>query len=502
MTSSRRLASATLLAGLVGPAALLAQPSGGTNLPSDSASGPTNLSYKRVSITPVGFFAAEGLYRQRTEQADMPSSWNAIPFTHTAQGQISEFRGSGRQSRLGVLGEGRLSQVAVAGYFEGDFLSAGISSNSNESNSYTFRMRQFFAQAAFKNGFTVTGGQMWSLIAANRQGITARGEYVPSTIDAQYVPGFDWSRQFAARLTYRASPNLTVAGSLEEPQTTFSVRGSPNASVRVLAQQVGGSTLNSTTNYSYDVAPDAIVKVAIDQPGVAHFELKALGRIFRDRIYAVSTSALGGAATNGGANNYTTTAGGVGASVFLPIQKKVDVGLNALYGRGIGRYGTSQIADATLNAQGQVVPIRAAHGLATIDLHATKALDFYGYGGGEYAYRTAGVTSTGAPIGYGSGLVNNTGCETELLPPAGGIAASAVGTCNADTRFVAQGTGGLVYRFYRGTRGTVQFGLQYSHTERTTWSSNATATATSGGPRFQPLATENIVLTSFRYYLP
>lgn len=507
---SRSLVTTAVLAALAGPATILAQPSGGTNLPSDSATGPTNLRYKGVSITPIAFFAAEAFYRQRTLQSDMPSSFNALPFTRTAQGQLSEFRGSARQSRLGVLGEGRLAQVTASGYFEGDFLSSGTSSNSNESNSYPFRVRQFWAQAAFKNGFTVTGGQMWSLLAANRQGIVVRGEYVPSTIDAQYVPGFDWARQFGARLTYRAGPNFSIAGSLEEPQTTFTTHGTLNPTVAVLANQPGGSALNATTNYSYDVAPDAIVKIALDQPGVAHFELKAMGRIMRDRIYTVvpgTTTTVGTTttttpATNGGATNYTTTAGGVGASLFLPIQKTVDVGLNALYGRGIGRYGSSQIADATLNAQGQVVPIRAAHGLATIDLHATPALDIYAYGGGEYAYRTAGVNTGGKGVGYGSALANNTGCETELLPAGGSISAPTAGTCTADTRFVAQGAGGFWYRFYRGNRGTVQFGVQYSHTERSTWSSNATAAAATGGPRVQPLAADNMVFTSFRYYLP
>lgn len=501
MTQRRPLVTAAVLAALAGPATLLAQPSGGTNLPSDSAAGPTNLRYKGVSITPVAFFAAEGFYRQRTLEADMPSSYNALPFSRTAQGQLSEFRGSARQSRLGVLGEGRLSQVTATGYFEGDFLSAGTSSNSNESNSYTFRVRQFWAQAAFKSGVTITGGQTWSLLAANKQGIAVRGEIVPATIDAQYVPGFDWARQFSARLTYRASPHFTIAGSLEEPQTTVTVRGNNyNPNVLPLYAQLGGGALNGTANYSYDVAPDAIVKLAFDQPGVAHFEVKALGRIMRDRIYTVIPASGTTAASNGGATNYTTTAGGVGASLFLPIQKTVDIGLNALYGRGIGRYGTSQLADATFNAQGQLVPIRAAHGLATIDLHATPALDIYAYGGGEYAYRTAGVNTAGKPIGYGSALVNNTGCETELLPAS--TTGPATGTCNADTRFVAQGTGGFWYRFYRGTRGTVQFGIQYSHTERATWSSNATASAATGGPRVQPLATDNMVYTSFRYYLP
>ncbi|HEY0779473.1 MAG TPA: hypothetical protein VGD56_16010 [Gemmatirosa sp.] len=507
MIQRRPLATAAVLAALVAPAVVLAQPSGATNLPSDSASGPSNLSYKGVRITPIGFFAAEALYRQRTVQSDLPTSFNAIPFTHTAQGQLSEFRGSARQSRLGVLGEGRLSTVNVSGYFEGDFLSSGTSSNSNESNSYPFRVRQFWAQAAFKNGFTFTGGQMWSLTTPDRKGIATRAEYIPSVIEAQYVVGYDWARQFGARLTYQANNNVWLAASLEEPQTTVTARGSVNSNVAVLYGQPGGGALNATANYSYDVAPDAHIKLAFE-PGFGHFELKAVGRIFRDRIYTVipGTSTTVGTTTtttpasNGGASNYTTTAGGVGASIFLPIQKVVDIGFNGLYGRGIGRYGTSQLPDATLNAQGQIVPVRAAHGLATVDLHATPALDLYGYGGIEYAYRTSDVNSAGKGVGYGSALLNNTACDVELLPTS--TTTPVNGGCNADTRMVYQGAGGFWYRFYRGTRGTVQFGVQYSHTERATWSSNATSTASTGGARVQPLATENMVFTSFRYYLP
>lgn len=501
MIQRRSFVTATVLAALIGPVTLLAQPSGGTNLPSDSATGPTNLRYKGVSITPVAFFAAEALFRQRNESADMPSSFNSIPFTHTASGQLSEFRGSARQSRIGVLGEGRLPQVTASGYFEGDFLSAGISSNSNESNSYTFRVRQFWAQAAFKNGYTVSGGQMWSLMTVERKGIATRAEYLPAVIDAQYVVGYDWARQLGLRLTYQANKGTWLAASLESPQTTFSARGTLDPTVAVLYGQSGGSALNGTANYSYDVAPDALVKLTFE-PGFGHYELKAVGRIFRDRIYAVvPPTTTGGTATNGGANNYTTTAGGVGGSAYFPIQKVADIGFNVLYGRGIGRYGSSQLPDATLNAAGEVVPIRAFHGLTTVDLHPTPHLDIYGYGGIEYAYRTPGVNAAGKGIGYGSPLLNNTGCDTESLPSS--ATGPAAGTCNADTRMLYQGAGGFWYRFYRGSRGTLQFGVQYSHTERATWSSNAvSSTVLTGGPRVQPLATENMVFTSFRYYLP
>ena len=502
MSQRRSLVTATVLATLAGPATLLAQGTPRGSEPGIDSTGPSTLRFRGVSITPIGFFAAEALYRQRNVTADVASPFNAIPFSSTANGQLSEFRASGRQSRLGVLGEGRLSDVNLTGFFEGDFLSAGITSNSNESNSYTFRMRQFWGQAAFKNGFTITGGQMWSLLAPGRKGIANRNEYLPSTIDAQYVVGFDWARQLGLRAAYRYSPQVMAAVSLEEPQTTFGTRGTLNPDVAIFVQQAGntsGGSLLNTSNYSLDVAPDAHVKLAFD-PGYGHFELKAVGRLMRDRIYTVIPAVGTVAASNGGARNSTTAAGGVGATAALNYGKLFEVGLNGLYGRGIGRYGSGQLPDATVNERGEIVPIRAAHGLVTLDIHPQGQLDVYVYGGAEHAYRTAGVNTAGRGVGYGSPLLNNTGCDVEALPVS--ATASASGACNADTRSLYEGTGGFWYRFYRGNRGTVQWGVQYSYVTRNTWSSNATATATTGGPTVHPIATQNTLMTSFRYYLP
>ena len=53
-----------------------------------------------------------------------------------------------------MLAEGRLKLAKLSGYVEADFLSAGVTSNNNESNSYTLRQRQAWGQAAFDNGLS------------------------------------------------------------------------------------------------------------------------------------------------------------------------------------------------------------------------------------------------------------------------------------------------------------------------------------------------------------
>src|SRR5690242_14132051 len=328
--------------------------------------GPTTLRYKGVNLTPIGFFAAEAIFRSGNETADMGSSFNGIPFNHTTNGQMSEFRMSARQSRIGMFAEGKTSDINYTGYWEADFLSAGVTSNSNESNSYSLRVRQIFGQAALTNGFTVAGGQTWSLITTNKTGVSPRGEDVPLTIDAQYAVGFNWARQAGIRLSQKMSDHSWLALSIEEPEMTFAARNAPAGFV---IWQPGGSQLNQLTNYSTDLAPDVIGKLAVE-PGFGHWELKALGRVFRERFVDPTGK-------NGGSRNQTRYAGGIGAGAFMQFAKSADLTVSGLYGRGIGRYGTSQLADATVGADSSLIPIRAAQGMAELDMHATPKLEIY-----------------------------------------------------------------------------------------------------------------------------
>ena len=56
------------------------------------------------------------------------------------------------QSRASLLAETKIGSVKGTGYYEADFLGAGTTSNNRQTNSYVFRQRQVWAQAAFDNG--------------------------------------------------------------------------------------------------------------------------------------------------------------------------------------------------------------------------------------------------------------------------------------------------------------------------------------------------------------
>src|SRR6185437_10549958 len=84
---------------------------------------PLALRYKGLTITPVAFFAFEGVWRQHTLNSDVNSPFNNIPFPSANEYQASELNFSARQSRLGGLFEAKpTSNMNLTGYFESDFL--------------------------------------------------------------------------------------------------------------------------------------------------------------------------------------------------------------------------------------------------------------------------------------------------------------------------------------------------------------------------------------------
>jgi hypothetical protein len=477
-----------------------------------SLESPLAIHYKGVAITPVGFLAAETVWRQHALASDVNTPFNSITFPGAAQSHLSEFFGSGRQSRIGLLGEGKLSTAKVSGYYEADFLSAGVTSNSNQSNSYSLRQRQLWAQASLDNGWSFTGGQMWSLVTETKKGVDNRSEALPMTIDAAYTTGFSWARQFGFRVAKNISNKAWLAFAVENPQATLGGHGS--VSNFVLGEQgTSGGLYNPTSNYSFNATPDFVFKAAFE-PGWGHYEIFGLVTDFRDRIYPL------GAATKPsgtGAFNNSELAGGIGANVRGTIHQHFDVGLHFLGGNGIGRYGSAGLTDAIARPDGVLVPLRNYQALGTLEWHSTR-LDVYANVGGEYESRDSFINSSKKGVGYGSPLFNNSGCGTETAPaaittsvatPTGGTASipvpGAVGTplsngfnpgglanCNGDTRNIIQGTIGFWYRFYNGPKGRVQWGPQYSYIVRNTWR----------GVGGDPDATENMLFTSFRYYLP
>jgi hypothetical protein len=438
--------------------------------------------YKGISITPSGFLEAANQYRSRALGSDMFSPFNAIPFNSAPTGHESEDRLSARQSRIGVLVQGDVNPTThLAAYGEIDFLGAAQSANSNESNSFTPRLRNLYATADWDTtGWHLLAGQTWSLATLNGQGITPRSEIIPPQIDAQFIPGFVWTRQPQFRVTKDFGKKLWLAVSVENPQTVFAGAVPPNVVDQIVNStglfagavnatppvSAGGGTPETPTaaTSSLNHLPDIVVKAAYEasiRGRDLHLEVFGLGRAFTDRI---------------GTRDDTVYAGGVGGGLAVDaIPGVLDLEFSALTGAGIGRYGTSQLPDVTFAPDGRIAPIAETDWLAGGTLHATRALDVYAFAGEEIV----GRESFGVTYGYGSPLLDLRGCSIEG------------GSCAAVTRFVEQATIGFWQKLYQGSLGRAQFGIQYSYTERH---------ALSGLVGVAPVTADNIVFTSVRYY--
>jgi Skp family chaperone for outer membrane proteins len=448
---------------------------------------PEVLHYKGITLSPAGsFLAAETVWRQGATGGDINTPFTGVPLTAADAHNLSEFYGSGRQSRLALKAVGKLDNMTLTGYYEMDWLSAGVTSNNNQSNSYTLRQRQLWADAKLTNGWDFSGGQGWSLATETTQGLTRGTEILPATIDAQYEAGFVWARQYSFRVSKDFSKKFFAGISVENPEALFPAGSGLPTNLLIGSPGTGGGLYNLNANYSFNLTPDFIAKIAFE-PGWGHWELFGIGRSFRDRIYP----------TTGSPYNDTVWAGGIGGGFRAPLaSKKVTVGLKGLYGEGVGRYGSSGIADITLRPNATISPLHGFSALSTLEFNPNPRLQAYFNYGGDYIGRDYAIVGT-SQVGYGTYTTNMSGCNTEVKA-GGSTSPSTPANCGGNNKDVQEFTAGYWYNMYSGPKGRLRYGLQYSWFERDLWSGQGGTTNPGGVGK----GTDNMFWTSLRYYLP
>lgn len=420
--------------------------------------------HKGAKITFGGFIAAETVSRSRSEMSDVSSATANIPFQNKPNYNFSEFHGSARQSRLSILAQrDHNERTQLGAYYEIDFMGASSTSNLQQSNSYIPRMRHLYATVDLtETGVHALAGQTWSLVTMNTRGIIPRDEWTPLRIDSAYVPGFTWVRQDQIRLVKDWDGRYWAGISLENPQTTYGTNGTipPN-----LYTAVPASNLNSGTAISISNRPDLVIKFAVD-PGFGHFEIFDLNRSYE------WTSVTG-------TGTKTATSNAIGGSALIPVvPNTVDLNVSMLSGKGIGRYGSAQLPDATFVANGDVAALRERQFLTGLTFHPDKTLDIYLYYGEERAKQLFSSVG-GVAYGYGNPAISNAGCIT----PGG--------TCTASIEKVSQVTLGFWWKIFQGGDGKMQFGVQYSRVYVATFA-DSTGLA--------PKTSNTMVFTSLRYY--
>ena len=498
------------------------------------------LHFKGITFTFGGFLAMESVWRSNGLESDIGSpGFSGIPFkgpgagNSTAAGaaatsggvgnavnvgHTSEFRFTARQSRVSGMAEGDAGDVHLTGYGEFDFLGAASSANSNESNSYTPRVRNLYLTADWTDlGFRFLAGQSWSLATLDAKGINERSELAPPTIEAQYVPGFVWTRQPQLRVTKTIGDDFTLGLSLENPQTTLGGSLPTDCSVKAAAttqactaagtvvvsnngNSFSGAGLNGTKDAEFNPGiqlslnhvPDVIAK-AVWEPGflggAVHLEVMGMYRDFYDRTEAIAAAAVpctstyancyGSVNVNSAANHNVSGGGGGIAGLIKVIPGLFDVQFDTLYGSGIGRYGSGQLPDATYKANGVLQPLNEDMEMVGVTLHATSDFDLYVFGGREHE-DSSWFKYNGTNGGYGNPNFTNTGC----------FSFNSTAACTGNVQSVEQVTVGFWDKMYNGDYGSFRVGLQYSYTY------DKAFTGVGGAPHTD----DNMIFTSFRYY--
>src|SRR5579862_4709449 len=223
---------------------------------------PDAIHFKGVTLSPTGsFLAAETVWRHGATGGDINTPFTSVPLDNSDNAQLSEFFGSARQSRVAMKAVGKTDHVVYTGYYEADFLSAGITSNNNQSNSYTLRQRQLWGDALVNSSWDFSGGTGWSLVTETTQGETRGTEVLPATIDAQYTAGFVWGRQYSFRVTKDFAHKFWMGFSVENAETLNPAGSNLPTNLLIGSAGTGGGLYNSTANYSFNYTPDFVGKL-------------------------------------------------------------------------------------------------------------------------------------------------------------------------------------------------------------------------------------------------
>jgi hypothetical protein len=184
----------------------------------------------------------------------------------------------------------------------------------------------------------------------------------------------------------------------------------------------------------------------------------------------------------------------------------MEVAVQAMAGTGVGRYGSSQLADATLKPDETLEPIRNYHGTFSLESHLSPKFDLFAYYGGEYAQRTFYAAPAGNLIGYAPPNLNNSGCynlpaapATTTIGNAGSTGSLGATTCGEPTKYIQEGLIGFQYRPITSPKwGRLQYSVTYQIINRQLWAGTTTGATTPVSPRAQ----DSMIHVQMRYYIP
>ena len=457
---------------------------------------PLQLHIGDASITPVGFMDFTGVLRNHAAGGNIGTSFGSIPYNiqsgglYPYQTNLSEFRLSIQNSRIGFRTDADVKGAHVIGYMEADFLGTPASTNiAVSSNSQLLRSRLYWVDLR-KGDWEILGGQTWSLITPGRVGISPlpADVFYTQDMDVNYQAGLFWGRIPELRFVYHLPSNKAAfAVAIDSPDQY--IGGSSGGSTITLP-----SALSSTSSYlgeldasassggiaTPDVAPDIIAKLALDPVKQVHFEVGGVERNFKvwyPGVAAVAATATTPAVAAVPSQDYSAEGGGGFVNLHVEIFKGFRLLTNNFWSDGGGRYIFGQAPDLVANANGSISLLHSGSTVTGFEYTHKNTL-LFAYYGGIYIGRDTVIDTNKKLVGYGY-----------------------TGSANSQNRDIQEATFGFNQAIWKHPKyGAVNIIGQYSYLTRDPWyvalPTSSTAPAT---PRDASL---NMVFIDLRYTLP
>jgi len=427
----------------------------------DVSDSPLQFHIGSAYVTPVGFMDFTSVWRNHDGGSGIGTNFAGIPYGNVFQNNLSEFRLSMQNSRVGFRVDALVKGAHVIGYMESDFLGNNPGNVAVSSNSNTLRSRLYWVDMR-KNQWEVLGGQTWSLLTPGRTGISPLpGDiFFTQNIDVNYQLGLFWGRIPELRFVYHPTSKAAFAVAVDSPEQY--VGGSAGGSLitfpSALASTYAGElNVGSNTFGVPNVAPDVIAKLALDPSSKFHFEVGGIERSFKlwNPI---------------GKNTYSAAGGGAFANLNFELFKGFRLLTNNFWSDGGGRYIFGQAPDLIARADGSPSLIHASSTVSGFE-YTHKNVLLYSYYGGLYVGRNAAIDTNGNPIGYGY-----------------------TGAPSGQNRAIQEATFGFNQTIWKDAKwGAVNFMGQYSYLTRNPWS------VATGSPANSAM---NMVFFNLRYTLP
>jgi len=432
--------------------------------PDDEAS-PLTIRVGKVSMTPYGWLELTTIVRDKNVGSGLATNFGNSPFSNSTAGNLSEFRFTAQNSRLGVRFDAHHGGADVLGLVETDFAGFSPGNVPVTTNSNGPRMRLFWMDVR-KNKWEILGGQSWSLITPNRKGLSPVPADIFSTqnIDPSIQVGLTWTRAPQFRVVYHANKTVTFGVALEAAEQYGG--GSAGAGQITLPDALSSSyssqlDLGNSTFGVPNLHPDVIAKLAFD-PKTGHRDLHfEIGGVLSGFRFFNSLDQT----------KHHATGGGILAGVNYELFRNFRLIANGFYSNGGGRWIFGLGPDVIINADGRPSLVHSASTVSGFEYQASPKDLFNAYYGGAYIYRSVAVDLNGQLIGYGY-----------------------TGSPSNHNRSLQQLTIGYTHTFWRDPNyGALQVVSQYSYLVRHPWFVAA------GQP---PGAHLNYLYLSIRYLLP